>query len=142
MLEIWDVVFIIYVNIVGGGDGRKDLQILGKNTKNLLQEFQSKGTKLSTVLGVLLLHLLALWVEQWLVSFDKKFYGKRTAESEKATGLYDPALRAWAALGSTKEDQSSLGFPLSPGKKAGLGEVAIGSTHIWNDLYFSPFQHG
>ena len=58
MLEIWDVVFIIYVNIVGGGGGRKDLQILGKNTKNLLQEFQSKGTKLSTVLGVLLLQPL------------------------------------------------------------------------------------
>ena len=46
-------------------------------------------------------------------------------------------LGSWEAQ---REEQSLRGFPLSPGKKAGLGKVAIGSTHVWKDLCFSPFQ--
>lgn len=82
----------------------KNPQDLSRKKKiNLLQEFQPKGTELSIVLGVLLPHLLALWIGQWLVSFDRTFYGKRTAESEKATRLCNPEVPAWAAPEEHKE---------------------------------------
>lgn len=58
---------------------KKPQDLSREKMKNLLQEFQPKGTELSIVLGVLLLHLLALWAGQWLVSFDKKVLWKKNS---------------------------------------------------------------
>lgn len=44
--------------------------------------------------------------------------------------------------GAQRRRSHCLCFLLSPGKAAGLEKVAICSTRIWNNLYFSPFQHG
>lgn len=119
----------------GGRGGRKDLQILGKNTKNLLQEFQSRGTKLSTVLGVLLLHLLALWVEQWLVSFDKSSMGKEQLSQRRLPGCVTQP-RGLGQLGSTKGGAVLAWLPAVPREESWAGE---GGNRLHSRLERSVF---
>lgn len=109
--------------------------------KGLRQECQSKGTELSIVLRAALWHLLALQVGPWLVSFEKKFYGQRTAESEKATRLCDPAMRAWVVLEKRKEREGTTSVSCcKEGRQLAWQRGDL--FWQWNDHYFPAFQHG
>lgn len=99
----------------------------GKNKK-------SSPTEFFIVLRVLLLHLLALWVGQWLVSFDWKCSGKRLAESEKATRLCDPAV-----LEKHKGREATASASCcteSEGHQPGKGDGDLPLSHLEWSLFF------